>query len=151
MLHLRRPVRSRSTHHGRAGAFLRVALVAAATNTFAASAGAHQNEELAGIRGDHGGMLRAAGAYHLELVLSDGELRVWVTDHDMVAQPTAGASGSATVLAGAEKIVVKLTPDGSNGLVGKNPGLRNGRDVRVILHLAMPGTSLQTNFVMNRH
>ena len=97
-------------------------------------------------------MLRATEHYHLELVVGDGEMRVWVTDHDMVAQPTGGASGNATVLLGSEKVFFKLAPDGQNGLVGKHPNLRGGRDARVILNVNMKSEHpVQVNFLVNGH
>ena len=42
---------------------------------------AHTDESLDAMPSPHGGQVRAAGPYHLELVAKDGELVLHVTDH----------------------------------------------------------------------
>ena len=42
---------------------------------------AHTDEQLDTIASPHGGQVRAAGPYHLELVVQNGELVLHVTDH----------------------------------------------------------------------
>ena len=42
---------------------------------------AHTDESLDAMSSPHGGQVRAAGPYHLELVAKDGELVLHVTDH----------------------------------------------------------------------
>ena len=37
---------------------------------------AHSEEDMAKMVGDHGGSVRAAGNYHVELVVKDGQVRV---------------------------------------------------------------------------
>lgn len=50
--------------------------------------------------GPNGGQVRDAGKYHLELVVKDTALSVYVTGSKDAKVSTKGASGSATVLAG---------------------------------------------------
>ncbi|MCU0937630.1 MAG: hypothetical protein MUC86_00480 [Burkholderiaceae bacterium] len=86
---------------------------------------AHTDAALDTQKPPHGGQLRAAGAYHFELVVAkdsaeakDNPVLVYVTDHRGAAVPTAKTGGTATLLAGKTKTVIKLVPDGENRLKG---------------------------------
>ena len=59
---------------------------------------AHDDAYLDTVKTAHGGQLRMAGMYHFI--------------------PTAGSSGTATLLAGKDKTVVTLAPDGDNRMKG---------------------------------
>ncbi len=100
---------------------------------------AHSNEYLATIKGDHGGMLRMADMYHFELMVKDGEARVWVTDHGDTAQSTREAEGSLRFVSGTRSMTVKLKPDGANELVGKDARIRAMDGSKVILTVTMKG------------
>lgn len=63
---------------------------------------AHTDEYLATVEAPHGGQLRAAGPFHLELVAKDGELQLYVTDHMDKSIPTHGGQGKANLQAGKE-------------------------------------------------
>ena len=58
-----------------------IAAVLAATLIIFQPAWAHTDESLDAMPSPHGGQVRAAGPYHLELVAKDGELVLHVTDH----------------------------------------------------------------------
>jgi hypothetical protein len=86
---------------------------------------AHSEHDLDMMTAPHGGQLRMAGASHYELVLvkdskaaKDNAIAVYVTDHAGTKTPTAGASGSITLLSGKAKVNAVLTPDGDNKLTG---------------------------------
>lgn len=85
---------------------------------------AHDDATLATLKAPHGGQLKVAGGWHLELVQQAGgaagnnTLLLYVTDHDGKPQSTAALKGSATVLAGKEKQTATLLPDGDNRLKG---------------------------------
>jgi hypothetical protein len=88
-------------------------------------ASAHDDAYLDTLPAPNGGQVRMAGAYHYELVLAkdgtDAKERpvvVYVTDHAGQAIPTAGASGTATILSGKAKVAATLTPDGDNRMKG---------------------------------
>jgi hypothetical protein len=66
---------------------------------------AHSNEYLETITGAHGGKLRMAEQYHFEMVLTNGELRVWVTDHGDNPQSTVGATGNVKLVMEADNIL----------------------------------------------
>ncbi len=71
----------------------------------------------------HGGQAHSAGPYHLELVAKDGELILYVTDHEDKAVSTEGARAKATIQHGYEpsRIQVELQPSGENLLMGAGP------------------------------
>src|SRR3990167_2616908 len=86
---------------------------------------AHDDAYLDTLTAPHGGQLRMAGSSHYELVLvkdskgaKDNAIVVYVTDHAGTKTPTAGASGSITLLSGKTKVSAGLAPDGDNKLTG---------------------------------
>ena len=104
--------------------------------TFAAGAAlAHDDAYLDTQKAPNGGQLRMAGPYHYELVLvkdakeaKENPVVVYVTDHAGQKIPTAGAAGTATILAGKLKAAATLKPDGDNRMKG------------VAKYASMPGT-----------
>lgn len=94
--------------------------------TFAAGAAlAHDDAWLDTQKAPNGGQLRMAGPYHFELVLAkdskeakENPVVVYVTDHAGQKIPTAGAAGTATILAGKLKVAATLEPDGDNRMKG---------------------------------
>lgn len=100
---------------------------------------AHGNEHLSKLEGAHGGMLRAAEQYHLELLVEEGRVRVWVTDHADNPQPTNGAQGRAMIASGDRRLSVTLAPEGDNALSGRHPDLRDADDLRVAVTVSMQG------------
>ena len=97
-----------------------VAVVLAATLIMSQSVWAHTDEALDAISSPHGGQVRAAGPYHLELVAKDGELVLHVTDHASIEIKTIGGEGKASIEHGKteSKIIVKLEPSESNMFTG---------------------------------
>src|SRR5580765_2904262 len=81
---------------------------------------AHTDEQLDTMPSPHGGQVRAAGPYHLELVAQDGELVLHVTDHTGQEINTDGGGGKANIQQHktGSKITVKLEPSPHNMLKG---------------------------------
>ena len=81
---------------------------------------AHTDESLDAMPSPHGGQVRAAGPYHLELVVKDGELVLHVTDHAGQDINTDGGEGKANIQQDktGSKITVKLEPSQQNMLKG---------------------------------
>jgi hypothetical protein len=85
---------------------------------------AHDDATLATLKAPHGGQLKVAGGWHLELVQKKdaaanvNALLVYVTDHDGKPVASSGLTGTATILAGKEKQTAALKPDGENRLKG---------------------------------
>jgi hypothetical protein len=81
---------------------------------------AHTDASLDAMPSPHGGQVRAAGPYHLELIAKDGALVLHVTDHAWQEIHTDGGEGKATIQQGkaGSKITVKLEPSHQNMLTG---------------------------------
>lgn len=81
---------------------------------------AHTDESLDAMSSPHGGQVRAAGPYHLELVAKDGELVLHVTDHAGQEIKTDGGEGKANIQQdkAGSKITVKLEPSPQNMFTG---------------------------------
>ncbi|WP_051719176.1 heavy metal-binding domain-containing protein [Hymenobacter sp. IS2118] len=92
----------------------------------------------------HGGVVRTAGAYHLELVQQAGEVHVYLLDGKEATMATAGTTGSVMMLTTAGKTsTVALTPAGDH-LVAQVPA---GTTVRTaIVSLKASGKSLSARF-----
>ena len=88
--------------------------------------------------GPNGGQVRDAGKYHLELVVKDAALTVYVTGNKDAKIATNGASGSATVLVGKGTSSVKLEPSGENALAGSG-GFKPAPDMKVVVSVTLPG------------
>ena len=110
---------------------------------------AHTDATLGTMKAPHGGQMRVAGIYHLELVVSgegrevaERQLVVYVTDHDGKAVPTAGGTGNATLLAGKLRASVTLVADGANRLKGfaKVPA---SAELKAVVSVTLPGKSTE--------
>ncbi len=107
---------------------------------------AHSDEHLDKTASPHGGQLRMAGMYHLELVPAANKLTLYVTDHADKQVKTAGANASATVLSNKTKTKVTLVPAGENALSGTG-NFALAADMKVVVSLSMPGqTAVQARF-----
>ncbi len=95
---------------------------------------AHTDESLDAMPSPHGGQVRAAGPYHLELVAKDGELVLHVTDHAWKEIHADGGEGKATIQQGkaGSKITVKLEPSQQNMLTGNGEFQVNPETVIVV-------------------
>ena len=88
--------------------------------------------------GPNKGQVKDAGKYHLELVVKDSALTVYVTGSKGAKVPTKGASGNATVLVGKGTSNVKLEPGGENMLAGSG-GFKPAPDMKVVVSVTLPG------------
>jgi hypothetical protein len=113
-------------------------LLAIAALAFAGQTMAHSDEYLDSIATPHGGQMRMAGFHHFELVVEEGMLTVYLTDHADQPVASAGASGSATVLVGRNRSNVTLKPAGDNRLTGKGEFVIDP-SMRVVLSITLPG------------
>ena len=117
-------------------------LLAAAALAFAGPTLAHSDEYLDTITTPHGGQMRMAGMYHFELVVEEGTLTVYLTDHADHPIASAGASGSATVLVGKNRSTINLAPAGDNRLTGKGNFAMDAA-MRVVLSISLPGQAAE--------
>ena len=124
--------------------------IALALATATTSVQAHDDAYLDTQQAPHGGQLRMAGAYHLELVVdkstpqaADKPVVVYVTDHAGQKISTEGATGSATVLAAKGKASVALVPDGDNRLKGTG-NYASTPDMKAIISFTAKGQPPET-------
>lgn len=108
---------------------------------------AHSDEYLDTQKGANGGQLRMAGPYHFELVVAsdnrearDSAVVVHVTDHAGAKIATAGATGTATILAGKEKSTATLTAAGDNRMQG-GAKYASSPDMKVVVSITLAGKS----------
>ncbi|MDN5940669.1 MAG: hypothetical protein L0H94_02205 [Nitrospira sp.] len=101
---------------------------------------AHTDASLDAMPSPHGGQVRAAGPYHLELVAKEGALTVHVTDHVWQAMKTDGGEGKATIQQGkaGSRIIVKLEPSQQNMLTGTGEFLVTPETV-IVVFVKLPG------------
>jgi len=97
-----------------------IAAVLAAPLIMFQPAWAHTDEQLDTMSSPHGGQVRAAGPFHLELVVKDRELLLYVTDHAGQEIHTDGGEGKASIQHDkvGSKITVKLESSQNNVLKG---------------------------------
>jgi hypothetical protein len=91
-----------------------------------------------GTTGPNGGQIKDAGKHHLELVVKENALTIYVTDAKHQKIITKGASGTATVLAGKNTTNVKLEPSGENALAGSGK-FESTPDMKVVVSLTLAG------------
>lgn len=117
--------------------YLFLVLVVAALPTAAAAQGksgdAHTRPP-----GPNGGKMEHAGANHIELVVRDSAVRVYVYDGDLKPASADGAEVSVTLQIKSQRETVKLQPAGANQMQGRsNLGAEPG--LRAVVALKMPG------------
>ena len=95
---------------------------------------AHTDESLDAMPSPHGGQVRAAGPYHLELIAKDGELVVHVTDHAWQEIHIDGGEAKANIQQdkAGSRITVKLEPSQQNIFLGNGEFLVTPETVIVV-------------------
>ncbi|OQX13897.1 MAG: hypothetical protein BWK73_10960 [Thiothrix lacustris] len=107
---------------------------------------AHTDEFLDSQASPHGGQVRMTDTHHLELVIKDKEITVYVMNHANEAQPSAGMQATATVLSGDAKTEVRLEPAEENLLKGTGD-FKTSDEMKVVLSVTpAPMTARFTPF-----
>jgi len=84
----------------------------------------------------HGGQIRAAGPYRLELVADKGNIKVYVTDPRGCPIATAGGKGKAVVHTDGKGVTIPIQPAQPNLLKGKGRfKLKRSSVIFVTVHL----------------
>lgn len=101
---------------------------------------AHTDESLDAMSSPHGGQVRAAGPYHLELIAKDGELVLHVTDHAWQEIHTAGGEGKANIQQdkAESRITIKLEPSQQNVFTG-NGEFHITPETVIVVFVKLPG------------
>lgn len=122
------------------------ALLLVAGLALASGARGHSDEYFDSIQAPHGGQLRMAGPFHLEVVLKPGAITAYVSDHGNEPIATADARATATIATGKDVVAVHLAPAGGNVMTGSG-GFTASRATRVRLSIHVPGQgSAEVNF-----
>jgi hypothetical protein len=131
---------------------IKALILAAASSAFMLASQpllAHSDAYLDTQKGANGGQLRMAGPYHFELVVAgdnkearDSAVVVHVTDHAGAKIATAGATGTATILAGKEKSTATLTADGDNRMQG-SAKYASSPDMKVVVSITLAGKAAE--------
>jgi hypothetical protein len=101
---------------------------------------AHTDDSLDAMPSPHGGQVRAAGPYHLELVAKDGELVLHVTDHAWQEIHIDGGEGKANIQRdkAENRITVKLEPSQQNMFTG-NGEFHITPETVIVVFVKLPG------------
>lgn len=116
---------------------IRAIILAAAVAMAAPAALAHGT---ASEKSHHGGQVVVAKGehdHHLELVVKDGEITLYVRDEDDKPDTVKGATASATVLAGGKQETIRLLPQEGNVLKGKST-FAAAKGMKVVVSLTLP-------------
>lgn len=99
-------------------------------------------------KGPNGGQIKDAGKYHLELVVKENGLTVYVIGAKDQKIATKGASGTATVLTGKNTASVKLESSGENAFAGSGKFAR-ATDMKIVVSITLPGQApIQARFTL---
>ena len=111
-----------------------IAAVLAAPLIIFQPAWAHTDDSLDAMASPHGGQVRVAGPYHLELIAKDGELVLHVTDHAWQEIKTDGGESKANIQQGkgGSKVTIKLEPSQQNMFTGSGEFQINSETVIVV-------------------
>lgn len=94
----------------------------------------------------HGGQVQMTDSYHLELVVKDKEVNVYVLSHANTPMPSAGMAGTATILSGETKVEVKLEAAEESLLKGTGD-FKTSDDMKVLVSVTpAPQTARFTPF-----
>jgi hypothetical protein len=97
-----------------------VALGLSAADTYS-----HDATVLDSIPSAHGGIVRMAGPYHIELVLEPSssrpvrQVRIYLQNHAFVGMPSKGLTGVVTLTFYTVSVAIPLIPDGPESLGGR--------------------------------
>lgn len=114
----------------------------------ATAAHAHDNSYFDNNPSPHGGQVRMAGPFHLELTLEQEALRVYVMDHANQPKASQELDASAVILDNSGKTRLQLVPGEGNALEGDlGNGFELTPDTLVMLMLKTPdGKQYQARF-----
>ena len=94
----------------------------------------------------HGGAVVMAGTYHVELVVKDGQVDVYLLGHDDKPVSVAGRKGVAILMADGKSVRVPLEPAGSERLSGKAADARPTAPKGVVQITEPAGGTVQARF-----
>ena len=94
----------------------------------------------------HGGAIAMTATYHVELVVKDGQVDVYLVGHDDKPVAVTGRKGVAILMAGGKSVRVPLEPVGSERLSGKSADARPAAAKGVVQITEPAGGTIQARF-----
>jgi hypothetical protein len=94
----------------------------------------------------HGGAVVLSGNYHVEMAVKDGQVDVYLTNHDDKPIAATGRKGVAILMAGGKSVRVPLEAAGSERLTGKTAEALPSRAKGVVQITEPAGGTVQARF-----
>jgi hypothetical protein len=94
----------------------------------------------------HGGAIVLSGNYHVEMVVKDGQVDVYLTNHDDKPVAATGRKGVAILMAGGKSVRIPLEAAGSVRLTGKTTEALPSRAKGVVQITEPAGGTVQARF-----
>ena len=88
--------------------------------------------------GKHGGKVVESGHHHLEIIVKDGMIQIYVDGEDGKPEDVKNAKAKATILSEGKKQDVTLNPDEANTLKGTG-AFKAIKGTTIVITLTMPG------------
>jgi hypothetical protein len=113
---------------------------------------AHDAATLDAMPSQHGGQVRMAGPYHIELLLErvsvkgNRHIAIYLQNHLLQVLPSAGTSAQVKLTDGSRSTSVALTPDGLESLGGSVSCSSSAALVAVVLLRARDGQIYSATF-----
>ena len=102
--------------------------------------------------GEHGGQQTDASAFHVEVVVKDTKLEVYLHDHSLKAVPSAGLKGVAIFKdASGKPVRIPLEPAGDNELAGVSPSSLPAQIEGAVQITTQTGSVAQGKFTPHDH
>ncbi len=102
----------------------------------------HTDEYFDSVEAPHGGQMRMAGPYHLEIVAKDKEVVLYVTDHANSKINVEGGISKAIFQTGKTKTTVKLEPACENMFKATGDFLV-APETKIVVFVRLPGQEAQ--------
>ncbi len=102
----------------------------------------HSDKYFDSVDAPHGGQIRMAGPYHLEIVAKDKKIVLYVTDHANGKISSDGGISKAILITGKIKTTVKLEPACDNMLKGTGDFLVTP-ETKIVVFIRLPDQEAQ--------
>jgi hypothetical protein len=106
------------------------------------TAWSHTDEYFDSIAAPHGGQMRMAGPYHMEIIAKDKVILLYVTDHANSKIDIVGGVSKAIFQTGKTKTSVKLQPAGDNVFKGTGDFIVTP-ETKIVVFIKLPEQEAQ--------
>ena len=102
----------------------------------------HTDEYFDSVAAPHGGQMRMAGPYHMEIIAKDKEIVLYVTDHANTKINIDGGISKAILQTGKTRTTVKLQPAGENIFKGTGDFIVTSK-TKIVVFIKLPEQEAQ--------